>query len=220
MAKIDTYRAILKAAQEAGLVEQIPEDENELEEEARYFLTEAETAYENGNKDKVVREIVNLGVQLGQSKIAPIFGDETETYRGLPVPENPTHEPTPVPIDFTEIGDLQLRKLHGEYGAYLSRAKWMHAVASNRYAEIVHLRDAAYRDAYRKAAESLAEKKPTRDLLDNVARQDEKYLEFDNSARLHNEEVTSYKALVEIYGGYVDRLSRDFTMRQEDGRRH
>lgn len=219
MAKIDTYKAILKAAQEAGLVEQIPEDEEELKSEAEFFLKEAEEAFKNGNKDSVVREIVNLGMKLGQTAVAPIFGDEHEVYKGLPVPPNPRTEPTPIPLDFTEIGDLQLRKLHGEYGAYLSSAKWKHAVASNRYAEVVHLRDAAYRDAYRKAAETM-EGKPTRDFLDTVARQDKKYLEFDNAARLHNEEVTSYKALMEIYGGYVDRLSRDFTMRQEDGRRH
>lgn len=219
MAKIDTYKAILKAAQEAGLVEQLPEDEEELKSEAEFFLKEAEEAFKNGNKDSVVREIVNLGMKLGQTTVAPIFGDEHETYKGLPVPPNPRTEATPIPLDFTEIGDLQLRKLHGEYGAYLSSAKWKYAVASNRYAEVVHLRDAAYRDAYRKAAETM-EGKPTRDFLDAVARQDSRYLEFDNTARLHNEEVTSYKALMEIYGGYVDRLSRDFTMRQEDGRRH
>jgi hypothetical protein len=214
--------AILKAAQEGGYLEQLPDDPEDIKQEAMFFLQEANKAYENGQKgDKTIKAIRSLGEQLGKQTTDELFGTEkSQLYRGLPVPEDLYREPSPMPLDFTELGDKQLRKLHGEYNAYLARSRWMLAVSINRLAGVTHLRDAEYRRAYKEVAESSAEKKYTKDMLDTLARGDEAYVNLENKARLYNEEVVSYKALVEIYGGNVDRLSREWTMRQDEEKRY
>jgi hypothetical protein len=214
--------SILKVAQEGGYLETIPEDEEDIIREANFYLAEANKAYENGMKgDKTIQAIRNLGEQLGKEVTDELFGTGTpELYRGLPVPEDLYREPSPMPLDFTELGDKQLRKLHGEYNAYLARSRWMLAVSINRLAGVTHLRDAEYRRAYKEIAEAASEKKHTKDMLDTLARGDEKYIDLDNKARLYNEEVVSYKALTEIYSGNVDRLSREWTMRQDEEKRY
>lgn len=216
--------SILKLAQEGGYLDVIPEDEEDIIREANFYLAEANKAYEDGMKgDKTIQAIRNLGKELGKKEVGDIFGAEKiELYRGLPVPEDLHGEPSPMPLDFTELGDKQLRKLHGEYNAYLARARWMLAVMSNKLSNAIHLRDAEYRRAYREISDQgrIKEEKFTKDYIDSLAREDDAYIDFDNKAKLHGENVVSYKALVEIYGGNVDRLSREWTMRQDEEKRY
>lgn len=216
--------SILKLAQEGGYLDAIPEDEEDIIREANFYLAEANKAYENGmKKDKTIQAIRSLGEKLGEETVSELFGsDKPELYRGLPVPEDLHGEPTPMPLDFTELGDKQLRKLHGEYNAYLARARWMLAVMTNRLSGVLHLRDAEYRRAYREISEEARknDEKLTKDYIDSLAREDVAYVDYDNKAKLHNEDVVSYKALVEIYGGNVDRLSREWTMRQDEEKRY
>jgi len=216
--------SILRLAQEGGYLDAIPEDEDDIIKEAYFYLEEANKAYENGmKKDKTIQAIRSLGEKLGAQTTDALFGtDKIQLYRGLPVPEDLHGDPSPMPLDFTELGDKQLRKLHGEYNAYLARARWMLAVMSNRLSGVIHLRDAEYRRAYREISEEAKKRdeKPTKDYIDSLAREDVAYVDYDNKAKLHNEDVVSYKALVEIYGGNVDRLSREWTMRQDEEKRY
>lgn len=212
--------AILKAAQEGGYLDAIPENEEDIISEANFYLQEAQKSYENGMKgDKTIKEIVNLGKKLGEQAANELFGsEETQLYRGLPIPPDIHHEPVPMPFDFSELGPKEIMKLHAQYNAYLGRARWMLAVTTNRLSGVVHLRDAEYRRAYKEISDAAKKRdeKPTKDYIDSLAREYEAYLDYDNKAKLHSEDVVSYKALVEIYSGNVDRLSREWTMRQDE----
>ncbi len=216
--------AILKSAQAGGYLDKIPENDEDIISEANFYLEEAQKSYENGMKgDKTIKEIINLGKKLGKQTTDELFGsEETQLYRGLPVPPDIHSEPVPMPFDFTELSPKEVMKLHAQYNAYLGRARWMLAVMTNKLSNVVHLRDAEYRRAYREISDEAKKRdeKPTKDYIDTLARQDEAYVDFDNKARLHNEDVVSYKALVEIYSGNVDRLSREWTMRQDEEKRY
>lgn len=214
--------AILKTAQEGGYLDAVPEDEDEIAKMAEYYLQEAHKSFEDGMKgDKTIKAIINLGKKLGEEKVEPIFGsDKPRLYRGLPEPEDLHGEPTPLPRDFTELSPKDIRKLHAEYNAYYARARWMLAVATNKLAGKTSLRDAQYRQAYMDAYELAGERKPTKDILDFTARSNERVKELDETVRKFQEDVTSYKALTEIYGGDVDRLSREWTMRQDEDKRY
>ena len=217
--------AILKAAQEGGYLDAIPEAEDEITEQANFYLKEAQEAVKDSKfkKDKTIKEIINLGEQLGKQTADVLFGDgKVDLYRGLPVPEDLHVEPTPLPADFTELSSKEIMRLHSIYNAYYARARWMLAVTTNKLANVVHLRDAEYRRAYKDIVEDaeVDSKKPTRDYIDSLARQDVAYIDYDNKVKLHSEDVTSYKALVEIYESNVDRLSREWTMRQDEEKRY
>lgn len=217
--------AILKAAQEGGYLDVIPETEDEITEQANFYLKEAQEAVKDSKfkKDKTIKEIINLGEQLGKETTDELFGTgEPQLYRGLPVPEDLHGEPTPLPADFTELVPKEIMRLHSIYNAYYARARWMLAITANKLANVAHLRDAEYRRAYKEIVEEaeVDGKKPTKDYIDSLARQDDAYVDYDNKVKLYSEDATSYKALVEIYGGNVDRLSREWTMRQDEEKRY
>lgn len=223
--------AILKEAQSGGFLKQIPETDEEISSEAEYYLSEAREAVKKPEfkKDKTVKAIISLGEKLDKQKETSankqeegkdIFGaPETATYRGLPVPSDPVGDPTPMPIDFTDLTPKEIMRLHAVYNGYAARARWMLSVAINKLASATHLRDAEYRKAYRGVFDAQSEKKFTQAVIDAVARTDEKVIKAEETVRVLQEDVTSLKALVEIYAGNVDRLSREWTMRQDEDKR-
>lgn len=147
---------------------------------------------------------------------------EAESYLGnLPVPNEVQKDATPMPADLSEIGDKQVRRLSSEYNSYLGRAKWVLSKETNDLANATHLRDSAYRKAYKyhHTAISLKGERPTKDIIDAFAQEDENYKQWDARVKLHQERVVSLKALVEIYGGNVERLSREATLRQYEWER-
>jgi hypothetical protein len=111
-------------------------------------------------------------------------------------------------------------RLHAQYNAYAARARWLLAIATNKLAGATYLRDAEYRKVYRREYEATKESKPTRDLLEFAAKSSPEYESLDSAVRAFQEDVTTFKALTEIYGDNVDRLSREWTMRQDEDKRY
>jgi peptidoglycan hydrolase CwlO-like protein len=59
----------------------------------------------------------------------------------------------------------------------------------------------------------------SKDIIDTFAKGDSDYKEYEENVKLLQNKLTRYKALVEIYSGNVDRLSREWTMRQNEWER-
>ena len=221
--------AILKTAQEGGYLEEIPEGEAEIAEEARFYVQKAEEAFQDRKfkKDKTVIAILNLRDQLNKASSInktedgkDIFGaPENEVWKSLPVPSDIKGDPTAMPIDFSELTAKEIMRLHAVYNGYFARARWMLANATNKLASATHLRDAEYRRSYA-AAVNIASEKLTRDQYDINAKTDEEYLKLDERVRIFTEDVVSLKALTEIYSNNVDRLSREWTMRQDEEKKY
>lgn len=136
----------------------------------------------------------------------------------LPIPAEIEGEANIMPRDLTAVDDKHIRLLHGEYGAYLSRSKWLLAVASSDVANATHLRDDAYRVALQSVerVDSETSKAKLASVIEAEAKDDEKYQKLEGELRQHVARQTSFKALCDIYGGNVDRLSREWTMRQDE----
>lgn len=220
--------AILRQAKEGGYLDDpIPEDDKEASELAVFYAKSAEEEVKKPEfkKDKTVNAILGLYSEAKKAEaeevVEEIFGPTRETHRGLPVPEETYKEPTWLPNDFTELGDKDIRRAHAEYNAYHSRAKWVYSVELNRLADATSLRDSIYRDNYDRINDELEAEgsKTTKDILDTKARGEENYKEADAQVRRHQREVVSLKALMEIYGDTVDRLSREWTMRTDENKR-
>jgi len=146
------------------------------------------------------------------------YSESDLSIEGLPVPKS-TEEAVPydMPTDLTDLGDKELRRLHSAFNSYLGRARWLLAIATSNLANATHLRDEAYRSSYlynyRKS--TMEGEKLTQPVLENLSKDTEEYKEWNEKVNKHNKDVTSWRALVEIYGGNVERLSREWTMRTD-----
>lgn len=169
------------------------------------------------DEDRVVKEALVRETYPRRSSGGFSEADLRE-YEGLPIPQ-PVEESVPqeMPTDLTELGDKAVRRLYSTFGSYLGRARWRLATANSNLANASHLRDEAYRTQYIKVKREAAinEEKLTIEDLQNLAKDSDEYKEWNKRVVDHTNEATNWKALVDIYGGNVDRLSREWTMRTE-----
>lgn len=136
----------------------------------------------------------------------------------LPVPQDFDEEPEQMPRDISECTDRQIRHLSGVYNAYLARVKWLLAIETSDLANIAHLRDAAFRKSLKNVdkVDQETKKSKLKEVLDAEAKESQEYQKLDQKVKLHQERVVQFKALQEIYSGNIDRLSREWTMRQDE----
>lgn len=243
--------AIINEAKAGGFESKpLPEYDDQRITMAQGWVDSAKEEYIKGGKHPTVIAILTLAGQLkqGNTAVADKTVEEpdleltvADTYprrssgglsesdereadaflERLPIPPEIEREPTPMPSDIHSLGDFDVRRLMGEYNAYLGRAKWLLANAQTDLANATHLRDSALRKAFKTVHEELVKKeqRPTKDVVTSFAEEDEKVIEWNEKIREHQNHVTSLKALVEIYGGNVDRLSREATLRQYEWER-
>lgn len=214
--------AVLKIAQEGGYLEtSLPENEMEILELADFYISHAQKEASSSAKmknDPVIKQILAIRSASLEQKSERNYQEFANRKEQLPIPPDIERDATPLPLDFTLLGDKEVRQLHGEYNAYLGRARWLLAQAINKLSDTTHLRDDAYRKAYAAVFSklSLQDARPTKDLVDSLAKDEKEYKKYDEDVRKYNKEVVTYKALVEIYDGNVDRLSREWTFRQNE----
>jgi len=237
---IQTARAILsEVAAGNWLDKDIPEGESDVIDLAQYYVEEAQLAIKEGMDNDHLHAIINL------SKLSPpVLSELAESpniegsppgeitqydtgyqtidmfdkdYDGLPIPRAIPEDALEMPTDLTEVGDKAVRRLYSAFNSYLGRARWKLALSLSNQANATHLRDESYRVAFLKAfkASKAEGEKLSQAVLEQFAQETEDYKNWSEKVREHTDEVTSWRALVDIYGGNVDRLSREWTMRTE-----
>lgn len=191
---------------------------------AVYWIGEAEKAWiENpsvAKNDETIRTILNLSPNGFPEKIVDMTGYKKEsTTSNLPIPKDPDFDYTHLPADFTDLTDKEIRRYSSHNQHFLNRAIYLLSNVANHNADANYLKDDAYRRAYVRFHDELeaAGERTTKDLVDSYVRtQDEEFRRYDKDAKEAQEQVVSLKALVEIYRGNIDRLSREATMRQHE----
>lgn len=163
-------------------------------------------------------EPVNEDVVIQVGPVVEAQDYDHSIKHNLPVPKDWEGTPEDFPRDISELTDRNVRRLSGEYNAYLSRAKWLLALAISDLANSTHLRDHFYRLALKKVSrvDPSTDKAKLKEVIDAEAREDVDFAAYDESVLQHQKDVTMLKALVDIYSGNVDRLSREWTMRQDE----
>lgn len=203
---------------DSGIVNDTSDKEKKMT--ARYWIEEAEKAWVESpsiaKNDEAIITILNLspyGYPDKEEREAP----KVENHN-LPIPKDPDFDYTHLPADFTTLTDLEIRRYSSHNQHFLNRARYLWSNIVNHLADANHLKDDAYRKAYRETYEQLEQTigKPTKDLVDSYAREDDFVKKYDNDAREAQANATSLKALVEVYSGNVERLSREATMRQHE----
>lgn len=136
----------------------------------------------------------------------------------LPIPAEIEGDVPGMPRDITKASADEIRRLHGAYGACLSRATYLVSIASADVRNASHLRDAAYRkrlNAIRTKARAVGEKL-TNSEAEALALEDAEVVGWEERLRHEENRLDQLKALKEIYKGNVDRLSREASMRQDE----
>lgn len=187
-----------------------PESEAELLEEAEYFIGEARKAIDEGwgKNNPTIMAIANL------AKAKPEPSSNGNKFLELPLPEEVESFPD-MPNDLTSLTDLKIRSLYGEFNSCLASARWKLAQQQADLARAIHLRDAAYRASYKKLEriDPETDKPKSIPTLEQEAKNDESYLDLDAKATEHNIATIKLRALVDIYAGNVQALSREMTFR-------
>jgi hypothetical protein len=293
---VERARTILNEARNGGFSDSaLPETDEEIIEEAQYWISEAQKAYEAGMRQDTVVAICQLASGEGAqeqeveapSEPAPSVdsasapspaitddersakerkhddealaeieaktaeeevretyprrssgglseSDERETenvvaterrqldilagHEGLPVPKDWEADPRDMPRDLTPLSDIEIRSLHGEYNAYLARARWLLVVEKADLRNASILRDEALRQATLQVDRIDAETKKAKtiSLMEAEAMEDKTYKTYAGHASAHQVRVDAFTTLVEIYSGNVSTLSREWTMRQDE----
>lgn len=137
----------------------------------------------------------------------------------LPIPPHIEGDPDPMPRDLVSLGDKEIRRLSGEYNAYLARVTYLLGVESSDLANAEHLLDAekarAIREIDTKDPNDPKKSKLAKVIEAEIAA-DPKVKEFSDAVAGHQQSAIVLKSLKEIYSGNIDRLSREWTMRQNE----
>jgi hypothetical protein len=140
--------------------------------------------------------------------------------QGLPVPPAMAGEPSEMPRDFTTVGDREIRKLHGEYGAYLARVSFLLGIeradkeAAERLAE--HNKNRALREAATSPHYDGTDKiKPQHVMLAEAAA-DPEVEKWSERVAQHEANLSLLYTLRDIYSGHVERLSKEWRMRVDE----
>lgn len=235
-------KTILAEAKRGGYyTEVLPESDGEILNDAIYYSELAQAAYNEGwgVKQESIVAIVNLAqeglatdnsthgeeaplvvhIRNGEGEKSPShYLEEMARGQNLPLPMGIQTPPPDMPRDITELTDIKVRKLYSEYNAFLNRAKWLLAIETSDLTDATHLREDAYREAYVNLEKQDEEtgKAKTATQMDIETKCNPSYIEYNDNVLKHSTRVAGWKALADIYGSNVDRLSREMTFRQQE----
>lgn len=143
-----------------------------------------------------------------------------EQREHLPAPEHIEGDPETMPRDLSNLSDKDVRRLSGIYNAYLARVTYLLGIESSDLANAEHLLEAARARTLRGLdlvdPNSDGKKQKLAKVIEAEIMADTEVVEYSAAVNRHTQMVIVLKSLREIYSGNVDRLSREWTMRQNE----
>lgn len=195
---------------EEAVAEQIDrqEDSNDREEHSE----PEEPAQESTRESPAAAPDRNHGESRAPSQLV-----QNERF---PVPPSVEGDVPDMPRDLTSLDDRALRKLAGEYNALLARARWLAAVEGSDQANAAHMAEHSFRAARRAVPRlGLDGKRRNADDINDEAYDDPDYRAWKERDLLHDGRFRELRALVAIYEGHIDRLSREASIRDQEYQR-
>jgi len=216
-------------------------DEFGVVEAAEMLLAQAQEALEAGVKGDQVTAILDMGKSLSEraSSLGPRAGqvpdvdlearsesDPTPERKaaeqmvadaGLPVPQDPDGEPPALPRDLEGLSDREVRKYHGIYNAYFTRVLWLIGLERADADSAERLAD-WYRSkalASSPAVDDKGDKVPQGVRMADADQDDDAQL-WRKRAVQHKANLHLLYSLKDAYAANIERLSRDWTMRQQE----
>lgn len=239
----EAARSILNEARARGIV--VP-DESSMVESARVLLELAQDAHDNGAQGEDVMAILamkgllNGEVAGGHEEPAteePIDTpsqqedgpqEATESPRDAPVRKGKNEQfpippeieglPPEMPRDLTELSDRDVRRLQGEFNAWLNRVTYLIGVERSDEVDATAQAESALRKAKAKARVELTTpegKAPAAAQVNTLAEESDEYQEWTMRATGHKAELVRMYALRDIYQHNIERLAYDWKARSD-----
>lgn len=197
------------AIAEGGTEPVVVEDKVEVEiQEPEY---KPELVIEEPAKEPAPKKTTKSAKKPVEEKEVPALGiDKFLQREGLPIPSEIDWDVKEIPADLTALSEVEVRRLHGQYHAYFSRALWLLAQEENDLNAAEHLHDMAFAKAIR----AIGGDKIT--AAKTEASADPEVVVWKEKMMQHASAVKKLKALCNIYEASCNRLSREWTMRSEE----
>jgi hypothetical protein len=232
-----TATAVINEAKSHGVVDyDMPEDTDERIKKAEKLVKLARRAFDmNERGDHVTAILFTADVDAGAPKVAyaqPKESDDpdedeynrlvTEEVEGaLPLPPHVAGDVPELPLDLTSLSDRALQKFHGIYTACAARTNWLYAIdeAGRDAAKFIADR---YENQYitsltRDERKDVGGKPKTTALLKaEAAESNSAIVKWRKRQHEHSVSANKNKRLLEIYTTYVESLSRQGTLRQQE----
>lgn len=215
--------SILNEAKNQGIISQeIPNDDSTKVVLADTIVSEAQKAHDKGQKsDKIMRILFAAEVTFEDKdkdtvRFEQLLGQELEG--GIPIPDDIEGDPPNIPIDIPSLSTKEQRFLHGAFNAVSARVGWLYAQeeAAQKAAKIVadeheerYIIHADRKDYGGKAKAAALLKAEARD-------NDPQLVKWRDEEKKHEIAAGKYYRLLEIYNNCCDRISRQWTMAQDE----
>lgn len=219
---LNLAKAILLEAVAGEYLDEVPESEEEILEQAAYYAEEAEKAYNEGwgKNNEHIKAIVKLSSE--EPANSPSFAQQengvgsgsSAFFKGLPLPQGVEEEPVEMPYNVSSLTDEDVRRYHGIFNHYYGRVRYSLAEENAKLVAAEHLRDDAFRKAFLKVKQR--ETAGTIKAQEAEAMEDQEFISWNRNVLDHEKNVLKLKALAEIYSKNVEVLSREATIRQNE----
>lgn len=143
--------------------------------------------------------------------------EKIASSEGLPIPSNFEGNVEEIPLDLTQLPDLELRRLYSAYNAYHLRAAWLAGVEDSfvrdcETAKSIHLTNAIAKVS---KVDDNGKQRTVTSIRDE-ARGNPVYAKWNQRYSEHYNTYKSFHALEMIYDKACERLSREWTMRSSN----
>jgi hypothetical protein len=135
----------------------------------------------------------------------------------MPVPMDLERPPDGMPDDLTMIGDVDQRRLHSQFNALASRARYLRGLEDAKARACKRLRSSYMKAAMRQARTELGAAATVTEVT-QLAEEDEVVKKWTDRMAVHADRAEAYKTFFDIYSEHVTVLSRDWTMRDAEMR--
>lgn len=232
--EIEVQRAtsVLNTAKSFDVIDdELPVDEQTRIDLANLIIDKARKARERGeNGDHVTQILWAAEVEIGEDGEEQYNAEEDsdeasykkaiqeEIEDSLPVPPEIDVEIPNIPQDFNDLSDKQIIRLIGIYNACQARANWLYAIEEAGQAAAKSIAD-YYEDKYIISADrkDVGGKSKTAQLLKAEAKENyPDILKWRKREKEHSRKANKYSRLRDNWDNTCDRLSRIWTIKNEE----
>jgi hypothetical protein len=223
--KLATATALINECKSRGYYDKpVPEDETKALALADILYKKALEAYESGKKGEDITAIVSIGKSLEKSEEG---GPDDKRYKelimeeieGLPVPIRPDGGEVQMPFSLEALTDKEILKYLGIYNSCAAYANYQYSLEEAGEASAKIIAD-EYFDKFLVEAEKKdpeTNKPKTHRQLEAEAKvKDKNISKWRTLQNEHSVRASRYKRLRDIYTDNCERLSRAFTVIQDE----
>lgn len=223
--KVETAKALINECKSRGYYElAIPEDESKIIAVAEKLNEKALEAFNSGKKGEDIRAIIAIGETLNSAsedspddrRYSKLIMEEIE---GLPVPVKPEGQEVQMPFSLETLTDREILKFIGIFNSCAAYANYQYSLEEAGEASAKIIAD-EYFDKFLVESEKkdpqTNKPKTNRQLEAEAMVSDKNIAKWRKLQQEHAVKANRYKRLRDIYTDNCERLSRAFTVIQDE----